>query len=157
MTTRTRRLALVGGSALIVGVLAWSFVPAAPSTSPMPPQEVTAPSPTEAVPAQLASVPPSPLAEPSSRRTYALGLHELAGIPNDVPPGTSVEIWATWEPPLTREVRVQLLLKDVVIERLVPPVVPEGPTSVLLSVPTRDISDLLYGHRYGELSAVMSG
>ena len=157
MTTRTRRLALVGGGALVLGILIWSFLmPGSAPPSSTPRQDVVAPS-VITSPAALASVAPSPLPSSSSRRTYALGLHELAGIPNDTPPGTRIELWVTWEPPLTRDVRVQLLVKDVIVERLVPPVVPEGPTSALLSVRVRDIPDLLYGDRFGELSAVMSG
>ena len=93
----------------------------------------------------------------SSRRTYAIGLHELAGLPPDVAEGTTIEIWATWEPPVSKQVQVQLLLKDVVVERVIAPALPEGPTSLLLSVPGRHISDLLYGDRYGQLSAVTPG
>jgi hypothetical protein len=151
---------MAGGGVCVTGILLWSFIPVAsdpgvgreaayPSGSPMssPPQP----------PISSIAPSPAPLEATASRRTYAIGLHELAGLPPDVAPGTVLDLWVAWEPPVTEEIQVQLLLKDVVVERLIPPVLPEGPTTVLLSVAPRDISDLLYGDRYGQLSAVSPG
>ena len=167
MTTRKRRLAMTGGGAAIAAILLWSFIPAgtppgspsialpsAATSSPAPATSIEATTPTTAAPTP-ASV-PSP-ASTVSRRAYALGLHEIAGLSPDAVAGTHLELWVTWEPPVTKRVQVQLLLKDVVVERMIPPSLPEGPTTVLLSVPVRGVSDLLYGDRFGELSAVTRG
>ena len=145
----------------MAGILLWSLVPAGPSHSEAPaqtiPQELLS-SAAGTDPAAVA-VSSSPPGSPGSltRRTYALGLHELGGLPPNVAPGSTLELWVTWEPPLTRAARVHLLLEDVVVEKVIRPVVPEGPTSVLISVPARGIPDLIYGDRFGELSAVTSG
>ena len=158
-----RRLALTGGAGLVAAVVLWSLGPQ--ETSPpssnsgalvaSPPSSASLPiagsspmTPTDAA----SSIPTQPA--PAVRRNYALGLHELDGLSPDVTPGSPLQIWVAWEPPLTRRSQIQLLLPDVLVVRIVPSVVPEGPTTVLISVPARDISDLLYGDRYGELSAV---
>ena len=162
-----RRLAMVGGGAVAAGILLWSFIPigsapSAPATAP-PSSEPSSPalatSLEASIPATVGSS-PRPMSSPApleARRTYALGLHELSGLSPDTPAGTQLELWVTWEPPVSESVQVQRLLKDVVIERMVPPSLPEGPTTVILSVPVRGISDLLYGDRFGDLSAVTGG
>jgi len=91
----------------------------------------------------------------AARRTYALGLHELDGLPPDAAPGTRVELWVAWDPPITEETKIHKLLDDVVIEKLVPPSVPEGPVSVLLSIRAKDFSDLVWADRYGALSVAI--
>ena len=156
MTTKNRRLALAGGAVVLLTVMVWGFMPlfsgpAEPiEVEPLPPTVLGSPTATS-TPVDLSTTPPT---GDSSRRTYAVGLHELAGLSPDSPPGTELELFVTWEPPVTRTPRVQLLVKDVRLERLIPPVLPEGPTTALLSLPTRDVPDLLYGDRFGQLSAV---
>lgn len=93
----------------------------------------------------------------SDRRSYAVGQNELAGLPPDAAPGTPLELWVTWEPPLSRGPRLQRLIGDVVLERTIPGPVPEAPVTVLLSVPTNRIGDLIYADGYGRLSAVLPG
>ena len=162
-----RRLAMAGGGAVATGILIWSFIPmgSAPS-EPATASSVSEPSSPALETSVEASIPatvgstPSAVTSPAptqARRTYALGLHELAGLSPDAPAGTHLELWVTWEPPVSESVQVQRLLKDVVVERMIPPSLPEGPTTVLLSVPVRGISDLLYGDRFGDLSAVTGG
>ena len=162
-----RRLAMTGGGAAVAAILLWSFIPAgAPPGSPsITPATAPTSSPTHATSIE-ATTPPTATSTPTSvqsppptipRRAYALGLHEIAGLSPDAVAGTRLELWVTWEPPITERVQVQLLLKDVVVERMIPPSLPEGPTTVLLSVPVRGVSDLLYGDRFGELSAVTGG
>ena len=159
-----RRLAMAGGGAVSAGILLWSFTPmgSSPSrtatvSSAGEPSSPALGSPVQAtIPAAVGSTPTS-LTSPSptqARRTYALGLHELAGLSPDTPAGTQLELWVTWEPPVSESVHVQRLLKDVLVERMIPPSLPEGPTTVLLSVPAREVSDLLDGDRFGDLSAV---
>lgn len=86
------------------------------------------------------------------RRSYAIGLHDLAGLPPDAAPGARLELWVTWEPPVTREPRLQKLIGDVVLERTIPGTVPEAPVTVLLSVPADRVGDLIYADGYGRLS-----
>jgi hypothetical protein len=88
-------------------------------------------------------------------RSYALEITELDGLPPDASPGTALEIWVTWEPPITRRIRVQRLIKQAQVERIIPNIVPEGPATVLLSIPKRDIADMFYGDRFGQLSAAV--
>jgi hypothetical protein len=88
-------------------------------------------------------------------RSYALEITELDGLPPDASPGTELEIWVTWEPPITRRIRVQRLIQQVRVVRIIPNIVPEGPATVLLSIPRRDIADMFYGDRFGELSAAI--
>jgi len=145
----------------VAGILLWSLVPASPSPSEAPAQNTSQelPSPAGGTAAPAAEAVPSPPPAHASlrRRTYALGLHELGGLPPNAAPGSALELWVTWKPPLTKAARVHLLLDDVVVERVIPPSVPEGSTTVLISVPARGIPDLIYGDRFGELSAVTSG
>jgi ABC-type Fe3+-hydroxamate transport system substrate-binding protein len=107
--------------------------------------------PSSAGPSDAASLDPD---AHGTRRLYAIGLHELPGLSQDSPAGTPLELWVTWGPPITKEPRVQSLLGDVILERIVMPVTPEGPIAAILSLPPEDIPDLIFGVRYGELSAI---
>ncbi len=102
--------------------------------------------------ATSAPLQPSTPAGVGARRSYAIGLHDLDGLPPDAAPGTRVELWVAWDPPVTEQTEVHKLIDDVVIEKLIPPVVPEGPVSVVLSIRAKDFSDLVWGDRYGALS-----
>jgi hypothetical protein len=88
-------------------------------------------------------------------RSYALEITELDGLPPDASPGTALEIWVTWEPPITRRIRVQRLIQQARVEKIIPNIVPEGPATVLLSIPRRDVADMFYGDRFGQLSAAV--
>jgi hypothetical protein len=89
------------------------------------------------------------------RRSYAIGLQDLSGLPPDAAPGAPLELWVTWEPPVTREPRLEKLIGDVVLERTIPGAVPEAPVTVLLSVPADRVGDLIYADGYGRLSVVV--
>jgi hypothetical protein len=88
-------------------------------------------------------------------RSYAIALHELPGLPPDAEPGTALELWATWRPPITKERQVQKLVEGALLERVTPPLTPEGPPVAILSVPEKEIDELLFGDRFGELSAAV--
>jgi hypothetical protein len=88
-------------------------------------------------------------------RSYSIGLHELSGITPDIPPGTHIEIWASWDPSVSKEPQIQRLLKDVVIERIDPPFLPEGPTAVVLALAPHQVKNMLWGDKYGDLAAVV--
>ena len=88
--------------------------------------------------------------------SYAVSLVELPGLPPDAGSGTTFDIWVTWEPPITKGPRVQLLLRDAVLERIAEPLTREGPFVAVIAVADRHLSDLIYGDRYGDLSAAVS-
>lgn len=185
MNTRAKNLAMVGGAVLVVGFVAVNtlMAPAAPVPAPdvtvdsfgtvpasgspdptelgVPGRAPGAPGPAEATPlgtaAANAGLPvegASPVPD-DARRSYAIGLHDLAGLPPDAAPGAQLELWVTWEPPVTKEPRLQRLISDVVLERTIPGPVPEAPVTVLLSVPENRVSDLIYADGYGRLSVVV--
>lgn len=161
MTTRRFRLALAGGGALLAAFTIWGFSgrPASTSSPDQPGSVSSGPVQPELVsPGSVGGTPvASPVPEATSaapRRSYAIGLHELQGLSPDVPAGTHLELWVAWDPPVTDAPRVEPLLDDVVLERLIPPSVPEGPTTVLLSIPRKATRLMIYGDRYGALSAI---
>jgi hypothetical protein len=110
-------------------------------------------------PAAVASPPATPVSDPSpdaaGRSTYAIPLTELDGLPPASPPGTHLDIWVAWTKPITKGPRIQHLLSGVSVERILPPTTPDEPPTVLLSVPRGRIARLLYGDRWGGLSAVI--
>jgi hypothetical protein len=79
----------------------------------------------------------------------------LEGLPPDAPAGTRMELWVAWDPPVTKAPKVQRLLPEVILERTVPPVVPEAPATAIVAVPAKDVSRLVYGDRYGALSVAL--
>ena len=159
MTQRSTNLALAAIAIIILLGLAWPLLPqsSAPtveggqanptSTS----SEVPALSPAADDPALA----PSPPEDRSVLRTYAVVLTELNGFPSDAAPGTRVDLWVAWEPPVTRQVKVHRLLRDVVVDRIVAPSTPAGSPAVLLAVDEENISDLIWADRYGSLSATI--
>jgi hypothetical protein len=170
MNPRTKNLTLAGGGVVLIGFVAVNtFVaPAAPQSAPQPSDALglaePAPSPSRAGedladPAMARS--PAASASPAggvavpARRSYAIGLHDLAGFPPDAAPGEPLELWVTWEPPVTRGPRLQKLISDVVVERTIPGSVPEAPVTVLLSVPVGRVGDLIYADTFGKLSVVL--
>ena len=139
-------LALFGRTAEVV----------AEPVTPAPTATPSRPSPELPVPASPAPAPVSTrVAASPATRLYALGLHELPGLEASAPPGTRLEIWVAWEPPITKEPEVQLLIDQVVLEKIVPPLTPEGPTAAILSVPAGAFRDLVYGDRYGHFNAAI--
>lgn len=94
---------------------------------------------------------------PSQPREYALSLERVTGIAPITPPGSRLELWVAWKPPVTRAPRIQRLLPSVTLQRIVPPVTPQGPLVAILLVDIDDMPDLLYAERYGSLSAAVVG
>jgi hypothetical protein len=88
-------------------------------------------------------------------RSYALEITALDGLPPDAAPGTALQIWVTWEPPITRSIRVQKLIPEAYVQKIIPNIVPEGPATAMLRIPKRDVADMLYGDRFGRLSAIV--
>lgn len=160
MNPRTKNLALAGGAVVVVGFIAVNtlMAPAAPAPPTTAPAIDVAASPS-AVAEPNAS--PSPALGATSatggaaRRSYAIGLQDLAGFPPDAAPGARLELWVTWEPPVTEEPRLQKLIGDVILERTIPGSVPEAPVTVLFSVPEARVGDLIYADGFGKLSVVL--
>ena len=110
---------------------------------------------TPTTPLVVSSPAPVPTGIGGEKRGYALATAELAGLSPDVAPGTPLELWVTWTEPISKEPSVQKLLDGVTLERIVPPVTPDGPEVAVLSVSSKDIPDLIYGDRFGALSVAL--
>ncbi len=87
--------------------------------------------------------------------SYAFLLPELEGLPPNTPSGTEIEIWATWEPPVTKKLKVHQLIPRATVTEIIPSIEP-GPPTVMLEVERRAIPDLMYGDRFGALSIVLA-
>lgn len=87
--------------------------------------------------------------------SYAVAVNELHGLPPQAAPGTLLDVWVAWEPPVTKQPRIAPLLSGVILEEIAPPMLPDGPYAALLLVPRNEVSDLLYGDRYGSLSVII--
>jgi len=108
---------------------------------------------------QSPSSPPAAIIEPSAptvngepTRAYAIATSDLAGLPPDPQPGARLDIWVTWSPPVVSEVRIQKLIPGLVLEKVAPPVTPSGSAAAVFLVPVKNMSDLLWADRFGELS-----
>ena len=169
VSSKSKNLALAGGAVALAGIIAVNLL-LAPATTPASPsvmaspasagesQEVALPSPSVSTSGALSSPGSSPgvgVVGEVTRREYAIGLQELRGLPPDARPGTSFELWVTWEPPVTEDPRLQRLIADVVLERVIPGPVPEAPVTALLSVPAERAGDLIYADTYGRLNVVL--
>ena len=108
-----------------------------------------------ATPPPVASTPAAPAVD--ERRSYALSEADVTGLPRDAAAGTHLELWVACEPPVTKAPKLQRLLKDVVLERIIPGVIPEAPSTIMLSVRADAVADLLWADRFGNLSVVVDG
>lgn len=143
-TTRVRRLAFVALAVIAIGVLLPAWLDGDDPASGDPPHSSRGTS--------NSSSDRGPASDDLS--SYAFLLPELEGLPPDVEPGTAIEIWVTWEPPVTKKLQVQQLVPRARVDELIPSIEP-GPPTVMLSLERRHIPDLMYGDRYGALSTVI--
>jgi hypothetical protein len=149
---------------LVAGVAAVFLVlrPSAPAGSPaslLHPAPITSPT---AEPGQSGSPiagvsPEAPAATGPHLTSYAVATADLAGLPPDAGPGTVLDLWVSWEPPLVEpsEVGVQSLLRGAILEKIVPPVTAQGPYVAKLLVSRAQVADLLNADRYGALSVTL--
>ncbi len=160
-----KRLSIAGGVVVLLLLLFWRAAssvsqPSSPSVRRASSNAVQGASPSvlSAAPSPSTSsgAPSAPISG-ADTRVYAVALPELAGLPADAAPGTRLELWVTWEPPVTKQPRVQRLATGVTLDRMVPPVTPDGSPAALLRIPRREIPSVLYGDRYGAVSAVVTG
>jgi hypothetical protein len=158
-----KRLVIAGGVVVLLLLVFWraaASVSQPPSTS----KRVGLPLSDAGTPLSAPSVGPSPapgegtsIAREAGTRDYAVALPELAGLPEDAQPGTPMELWVAWEPPVTKHPRIQRLATGVTLDRMILPVTPDGAIVALLRIPKAQIPSVLYGDRYGVMSAVITG
>ena len=121
-------------------------------------------SPQTLTPITVTDVHPSPLATPSlvahdpsaaeveRHFEYAIGLHDLRGLPVDTSPGTPLELWVAWDDAYAEGPQVRRLAKGLTLVRFVEPTTSEGPMVVVLSVPQHSMRAVMYGDLYGSFS-----
>lgn len=104
---------------------------------------------------------PTPAAAPSGSappvagdhlHRYAIPVPELQGFPPDATPGVLMDLWVSWEPPITRRPRVQKLLAAVRLDAVIPSIDVGSPPTAVFLVTDKAFTDLLFGDRYGALS-----
>lgn len=150
MSTRSRNLALTAGVSIVLLMLLWNVFSSAPD------------SPGAALERSSSAESPAPtptssyhISEVDSLRSYAVSLADMRGLPSDARPGTRLDLWVTWDADHRPRPRFHRLLQDVVLDRIIPPLAAGSPGTALLSVPEREITALLYGDRFGSLSATV--
>lgn len=174
ITARHRNLLIAAGASLVVALIAArtlvggagarAMVPPPIPTSSVAPIESAMNTEAAGVPdtPSLAEAPGAPVetiqgsqqgAIRGSLQGYAISLAELTGLSPVAAPGTTFDLWTMWEPPVTRRPKAQLLIRDVVLEGIVEPVTRDGPRVAMILVPEQQIDELVYGDRYGNLSA----
>lgn len=156
MTTTTRKLVLFGGVAAVLIFVGWDVLGGIGSPAPATaePEAVQVPSPVASVPTVEPSADQA-AAIPQNEVSYAIAVAELAGLSPNATPGTVLQLWVTWDPPITKRPRLQKLLDGVVLDEIAPPVTADGPHVALLSVTRNQLDDLLWADRYGSLSAAV--
>jgi hypothetical protein len=140
---------------VIVGLLALALATVAvrlffgdPLPQEHPPNQLS-------VAASPSPISPSPTPPGPQRPTYAIALSRLHGLTDTTTPGAHLQLWVTWEPPIVKKPRVQKLLSEALLQRIVPGITPESPATALLQVGEAQLPRLLYGDRFGVLSAVV--
>jgi hypothetical protein len=164
MSKKTKNLAYAAAGFLALLYVGWAFFggggtePTSYASidaygSPIDPYAYPSPTATAVMPSPV----PASQFESLARRSYALSEADVSGLPLDTPPGTRLELWVAWEPPVTRTAKLQLLIRDVVLEKVISGF-PEGaPATILLSLRARDVDDMLWADRYGALSLTIAG
>ncbi|MGH2819886.1 MAG: hypothetical protein ACRDJ5_04450 [Actinomycetota bacterium] len=148
MTRRTRKLLLVAGLA-VSALLALTLLAPAPE-----PPRASAPS-TRGEPRAHDGSARRDAKGGSDLLTYAVDIDRLPGLPRSAPPDTSLQLWVLWRPPAVRRPRLQLLLKKVHLERVVPGVHAGAPSVALLRVTPKQAPDLIYADHLGDLSVTL--
>ena len=147
-------LLVATGTAAVIGLVAARTV--FPSATP----SVSASTTQTAIESQIYDEPvPSPSATygyatagKDRHLEYAVGLHELRGLPLDAAPGTALELWVAWDDAYAKGPQVQKLVRSVTLSRFIEPVTPEGPIVAVLSVPEKALRAVMYGDLYGSFS-----
>lgn len=140
---RVRNLAIAATAAMLLATLVWSLVP-----SPgKPPSAPHAPVPTPG--ARGAPRPPG-------LRPYAVALAGHTGLPLDAAPGTQIDVWVVWRPPMTRRTRIEPVPVAAVLERMTAPVTAAGAPTAVLSLPRRDVPTMIHADLYGDVALTLA-
>jgi len=147
-------LLIFGGVVLFLVYLGWDLLSGMTASRP---QRVASVASVGETPLQPTAAPP--LVDPAIGRphqssvTYAMDIKDVAGLAPNAQPGALLDLWVTWDRPVSEVPRLQRMLRGVVLEQVAPPVTPDGPYVAILSVPRRDVDKLLWADRYGAVSA----
>lgn len=156
MSPRARKVTVAAAATLFVVPLLWR-----PQATPLDPvhREAAHPTSSHAAPPAPAPIPrtsPSAGARASSELVmHAVEISRLDGFPPDASAGDVFDVWVAWNPPIVKGPNVQLLLKAVALEKIAPPVTPEGPYVAFLLMSRREAREFLYATRYGALSVTV--
>lgn len=152
ISRRTRRLCLILVAGLILVFAGWDSLAAlsSPSENTVSVVEPTA-VPTPAPPVGQ----PSGAAPTKNAITYAIDVREIAGLSEATAPGTIIDLWVTWDPPLTDVPELDRLIRGAMVTKMTPPVTPEGSYVAVLAVDQKQVENLLWADRYGSLSATV--
>ena len=85
--------------------------------------------------------------------SYSIEVDDVAGLSPFADPGTVTDLWVMWQRPLLRRPKLQRVLRGAILERISPPVSPEGPTVATFAIAKEDVESLLWADRFGSLSA----
>lgn len=155
---KQRLITIAAGLIALTAAVVWVGQGAAPSRpAAATPEAITAPS-----PAPDASSVDEHAKSAAPRRvgsrdlvSYAIPITEMQGLPPDIAPGTMIDLWVMWQPPVTKRPKVDRLLQGVLLEKIVPPLLPDGPYAAVLMVSPDDFGTLVWGDRLGALSAAV--
>ena len=151
MNPRTKRLLLTLTGVLVATALFLGFP--APADR-LPTQSPVGHSVSPPLAATISPTPDAAALSPAERgmHTYAVDISWLMGFPPDAQPGDVFDIWVAWDQRVVKGPNIQLLLKEVVLEKIAPPVTPAGPYVAFLFMTREQSRDFLYGKEYGSLS-----
>lgn len=155
---KQRLITTAAGLITLVAAVVWVAQGSAPSPSVAADAEVvTNPSPlASSAPEPGASPPvPEPAAVADDLVSYAIPVTELQGLPPDLAPGTALDLWVMWQPPVTKDTKVDRLLRGVLLENIVAPLLADAPHVAVLSVSPDQFSRLVWGDRLGALSVAV--
>ena len=149
LTRRHKRVVIAATAAVTLAYLGWDLlaVTSTPASHepPAAPVAVVDATPTPDAPAAVTDM--------SNRVSYSFDVDEIDGLSPTALPGTVVELWVTWDPPVVEQPKLQRVVKNAVVERISAPVTPDGPTVATFLIARSSLEDLLWADRYGTLSA----
>jgi hypothetical protein len=146
---RARRFPLLLGAVALLSFVGWDLL--SDVTAASAPRTIEGSASASPTPTQSTEVPAA--VDTAGRIAYSIDLDDIAGLSPTTAPGTAVELWATWSRPITKSPRLQRVVRDAVLERVIPPITPDGPTVATFLITEREIDELLWADRYGEISA----
>ncbi len=155
---KQRLITTAAGLIALVAAVVWVAQASEPRVSVAADAEVVAnPSPVASSSAEPAAEEalPDPAVAADELVSYAIPVAELQGLPPDLAPGTAIDLWVMWQPPVTKNTKVHRLLRGILLEKIVPPLLRDAPHVAVLLVSPDQLSDLVWADRLGTLSAAV--